>query len=81
MDGCQSAMTSVLDDLRQEPRPKMWQKFVSVPSYHAEGNGNSWNLFSSSRVSVMLLTEEVGVYSELSAAESCQFNTIRMLMF
>ena len=27
MDGCQSLMKSVLDDLGPEPRPKMWQKF------------------------------------------------------
>jgi hypothetical protein len=35
-DGCQSTMTSILDDLRQEPRPKMWQKCERL-SWKTEG--------------------------------------------
>jgi len=35
-DGCQSMKESVLDDLRPEPREKMWQKFDTESIVHVE---------------------------------------------
>ena len=36
MDGCQSMMKSILDDLQPEPRPKIWQKFGIEGIVHEE---------------------------------------------
>ena len=36
MDGSQSMMKSVLDDLRPEPWPKIWQKFDIEGAAHKE---------------------------------------------
>jgi len=36
MDGYQLMMKCVLDDLRREPRPRMWQKFDNEGIVHKE---------------------------------------------